>query len=121
MIIDEVKLVEDKSRLNSHELEFHDKEVARILKSRQETNTIARMGQNIIANKFKGAIKTDANPKPVDISLMEVKQGIDANDKASITLGVNQRHAPKSETNINNTNAQQVTVEKRNFNDFYDD
>lgn len=44
----------------------------------------------------------------VDLSSMDYKQLQEAIDKASITLGVNQRHAPKME--VNNTNGQQTNI-----------
>jgi transposase len=45
----------------------------------------------------------------VGLASDDFKQCQDAIDKASITLGVNPRHAPKNE--INNTNAQQTVSE----------
>lgn len=40
----------------------------------------------------------------------DIKDLVDANDKLSITLGVNQRHA-NSQVNISNTNATQTNIE----------
>jgi len=47
----------------------------------------------------------DYEPYEVDLSPSDIKECIESTDKASITLGVSQRHAPKIE--VNNTNAQQ--------------
>ena len=48
----------------------------------------------------------------------DIKDLVDANDKLSITLGVNQRHA-NSQVNISNTNATQINNNK-SIDDFYD-
>lgn len=47
-------------------------------------------------------------PFETTLSPSDTKDIIDSTDKASITLGVNERHAPKTE--ISNTNAQQTNV-----------
>ena len=53
----------------------------------------------------------DYEPYEVELSPTDIKEIIEGTDKASITLGVSQRHAPRTE--INNNNAQQniITVE----------
>ena len=52
------------------------------------------------------------------IDSKSAKEYIDAIDKASITLGINQRHA-NSQVNISNTNATQVNIVKT-LDDFYE-
>lgn len=111
-ILNEVKSMEDKSRLNADELAFHDKEVARIFSARQKTNIIAAMGQDIIAARFIREQNAINNPPKLEegedlpelMSMLEVKQGIEANDRASITLGVNNRHAPPANIQQNTQN-----------------
>lgn len=49
-------------------------------------------------------------PYEVDLSPSDTREIIESTDKASLTLGVNQRHAPKVE--VNNTNAQQTNNQK---------
>lgn len=44
----------------------------------------------------------DYEPYKVPLSPSDIKDCVETTDKASLTLGVNQRHAPKAETNVNN-------------------
>ena len=85
-------------------------------KSEQELNSIDRevndklRRENLVYGFQERAIKKagemlDGIEQPQDL-----KHLIDGVDKASITLGVSQRHAPKSDVNL--TNAQQVNDNK---------
>lgn len=55
---------------------------------------------------------------PVEYGASDYKNFAEAIDKASVTLGVNQRHA-NSQVNINNTNAQQTNI--KTLDDFYEE
>lgn len=56
--------------------------------------------------------------EPRELNTTDIKNIIEGTDKASITLGVNQRHA-NSQVQINNTNAQQNNV--KTLDDFYEE
>lgn len=56
--------------------------------------------------------------KPISLDSKSAKEYIEAIDKASVTLGVNQRHA-NSQVNIQNTNAQQTNI--KTLDDFYEE
>jgi hypothetical protein len=56
--------------------------------------------------------------KEMSLDSKSAKEYIEAIDKASITLGVNQRHS-NSQVQINNTNAQQNNT--KTLNDFYEE
>jgi hypothetical protein len=60
------------------------------------------------------------NFEPRELNSTDLRNISETIDKASITLGVNQRHASSS-VQINNTNAQQNTLAQRDFKDFYID
>ena len=55
--------------------------------------------------------------EPRELDSSDLKNLADTIDKASITLGVNQRHS-NSQVQINNTNAQQTNI--KSLDDFYD-
>lgn len=60
----------------------------------------------VLGNAEKLAQKIEAMTDEV-FEAKDIKDLVDANDKLSITLGVNQRHA-NSQVTVNNTNATQV-------------
>jgi len=102
LVLDEVRLTEEKEAKSEQELEIHNSEVNRLLRHRKKTDAVANLGQSLIGKKFK--------EEGTKLTMLDIKNGIDANDKASVTIGVNARHAPKTETTIHNTNAQQNNV-----------
>ena len=74
-------------------------------------NDEIRRRKLVLGNAEKLAQKIDIMTDEV-FEAKDIKDLVDANDKLSITLGVNQRHS-NSQVNIQNTNAQQnnITVE----------
>ena len=109
LIADSVRIEEEKSTLNQQQLTFHDEEV-----SRQTED--AKMIRTLTNNNMDGVSKKLKNHD--ELSMLDHKNAQDLIDKASITLGVNQRHA--NGVTIQNTNAQQ-TVVKKGLSDFYSD
>lgn len=95
-----------------------EQEIAKL--NEQEVNTVnehvnrkiedSKMIRALTKNNMVGVAAKLKNHKELD--MLAHKNAQDLIDKASITLGINQRHAPKSETNINNTNenTQQTAV-----------
>lgn len=69
-------------------------------------NDEIRRRKLVLGNAEKLAQKIDIMTDEV-FEAKDIKDLVDANDKLSITLGVNQRHA-NSQVNIQNTNATQV-------------
>ena len=66
--------------------------------------------QNLVFNASeKALVKLSSLIDDID-EAQDMKHIVDAIDKASITLGVNQRHS-NSQVNISNTNASQTNVE----------
>lgn len=52
--------------------------------------------------------------QPRELNAIDIKNCVEATDKASVTLGVNERHA-KSNVEVNNTNAVQNNIEDENI------
>lgn len=69
--------------------------------TKNKKTVMLKVGQFIEGQK----VGEDHEPYEIDLSPSDVKEIVDSTDKASITLGVNQRHAPKID--INNNNNQQ--------------
>lgn len=63
----------------------------------------------VLGNAEKLAQKIESMTDEV-FEAKDIKDLVDANDKLSITLGVNQRHA-NSQVTVNNTNATQTNIE----------
>lgn len=110
LIIDDTEVTAKKAQLNSQELEFHNTEV-----NRRSRDMI--MIHSLTKNNLVGVAEKLENHKNLD--MMGHKNAQDLIDKASVTIGVNQRHA-NSQVSINNTNAQQNN-DNKDFNDFYND
>ncbi len=73
--------------------------------------------QNLVFNASeKALVKLSGLIDEVD-EAQDMKHIVDAIDKASITLGVNQRHS-NSQVQINNSNAQQTNI--KSLDDFYE-
>ena len=71
--------------------------------------------QNLVFNASEKALKKLDSLIDMTEDAQDMKHIVDSIDKASITLGVNQRHA-NSQVNISNTNAvQSVTKIEREF------
>lgn len=66
--------------------------------------------QNLVYGFQEKAIKRASEILEMTEAAQDLKHLVDAVDKASITLGVSQRHAPKSDVNL--TNATQVNDNK---------
>lgn len=74
--------------------------------------------QNLVFNASEKALKKLDSLIDMTEDAQDMKHIVDSIDKASITLGVNQRHA-NSQVNISNTNATQVNNIKT-LDDFYE-
>ena len=74
--------------------------------------------QNLVFNASEKALKKLDSLIDMTEDAQDMKHIVDSIDKASITLGVNQRHA-NSQVNISNTNATQVNNNK-SIDDFYE-
>ena len=74
--------------------------------------------QNLVFNASEKALKKLDSLIDMTEDAQDMKHIVDSIDKASITLGVNQRHA-NSQVNISNTNATQVNNNK-SMDDFYE-
>lgn len=72
-------------------------------------NDEIRRRKLVLGNAEKLAQKIEAMTDEV-FEAKDIKDLVDANDKLSITLGVNQRHS-NSQVNIQNTNATQNNIE----------
>lgn len=70
--------------------------------ARGKKTTLMKVGQYDSKGNRSGETY---EPFETDLDPSDIRNTIEAVDKASITLGINQRHAPKME--ISNTNAQQ--------------
>ncbi len=66
--------------------------------------------QNLVFNASEKALKKLDSLIDMTEDAQDMKHIVDSIDKASITLGVNQRHA-NSQVNISNTNATQTNIE----------
>jgi len=119
-------LVEKVAELNDFEITLFDGIVEDEVKHKSiifSTQTLALVRNNQILTKNtktvmlkvaqygeNGKSSEDYEPFEVPLSTTDVKEAIESTDKASITLGVSQRHAPK--TDINNNNNQQNNEQK---------
>ena len=95
------------------------------------TMALIRANEELTRGSYTALIKVktyDGEGKPngenvvkVDVPLgsSEIKSNIDAIDKASLTLGINQRHAKQGDVNVNATAISQSST--RSLNDFYTD
>lgn len=107
LIVEDARVAAEKEQLNPQELEFHNEEVKKLTKNTIMIHSLTKNNLVGVAEKLK---------KHETLDMAAHKNAQDLIDKASITLGVNPRHAPKGETSINNTNAQQNNQEiKRIF------
>lgn len=73
-------------------------------------NLIAGGKAQKVVTEGMGDGMSRAEVKEYDLQPADYKNAMDTVDKASITLGVNKRHAPKSEITNNNTNGQQTNI-----------
>lgn len=83
----------------------------------EKINTLDEIADEAIRNKNlifgvtqKALQKAKEMIEDID-SASDLKTIVDLSDRASLTLGVNQRHA-NSQVNIQNTNAQQTNIDK---------
>ena len=83
------EIATQKATLATQELRIHNREVA----------DKVRRKDLVFGNAEKLAKKLNTMTDQVD-EPQDLKHLVDANDKLSITLRVNERHAPKSDTNV---------------------
>ena len=119
-------ILETMSTLNKYEIEILEEVVTKEagLKSLIfSTSALAVIRNNELLKKNKKTVMLkagnydengrrigeDFEPYNVPLDTSDIKEVIESTDKASITLGLNQRHAPRTE--IQNTNATQVNTE----------
>ena len=76
----------------------------------QRVKELLTSNKKIVAMKLKNGEFDTVEKHEVELSPQDLQTCIDGIDKASITLKVNERHAPK--TDINLTNAQQNNEQK---------
>ena len=104
LISQAIEVTEQKETLNETALQVHNELVDEQLRRRNL----------VFGNAEKLARKINLMTDEVE-EAKDIKDLVDANDKLSITLGVNQRHS-NSQVNIQNTNAvQSVTKIEREF------
>ena len=115
---DEINL--QKSTLNQRELNLHNEEVRNKLRYKKTINSNAELMASkipLLIDAFSSVDEETGN----DVFLMppkDLKDLADANDKISITLGVNERFAQKGDLNVNtqnniDTTTHTVTFEKK--------
>jgi len=102
-----VSIKSELSKESEYQSECFDKEVNDKLRR-----------QNLVFNASEKALKKLDSLIDMTEDAQDMKHIVDSIDKASITLGVNQRHA-NSQVNISNTNATQVNNNK-SLDDFYE-
>lgn len=95
---DVVALKSQLSRESEYQSECFDKEV----------NDKLRRANLVYGNAEKALGKLNTMIDEVD-NAIDLKTLIDANDRASLTLKVNERHAPKSDVNLVNAQQNQPT------------
>jgi len=113
-IIKQNEINQQKSTLNPSELNFHEQEVANILR---RENLVYGATEKALAKIDKALDKKyivkdeegNETEEEVEYSAKDMKDYIDGIDKASITLGVNQRHANSQVVVNNQNNLQQKT------------
>lgn len=84
LIANEVKVIAEKGQLNPNELEFHRQEVDRLSKDELMIRTLTKNNMVGVGKKLNDH---------QSLNMLDHKNAQDLIDKASITLGVNQRHA----------------------------
>lgn len=99
LISQAIEVTEQKETLNETALQVHNELVDEQLRRRNL----------VFGNAEKLARKINLMTDEVE-EAKDIKDLVDANDKLSITLGVNQRHS-NSQVNIQNTNATQNNIE----------
>jgi len=92
-----VDLEKQTEQLTEKQKKIYNSDVEALAKHTIRTNSISETAQILMIRRM--SIEKDNMP------INDIKTIIEANDKASITLGVNPRHANAPQ--INNTNAQQ--------------
>lgn len=90
---------EYKSTLTQQQLHFFNEEV---IQRTEFAKKLSEFSEKVM-NKAEELISVTQNGN-------DFKAIVDGVDKHSVTVGFNERHAPKAETTINNTNAQQNNV-----------
>ena len=91
--------------------------------NQQEINTLDEVADEVVRRKNlvygvqEKAIKRAGEILEATEAAQDLKHLVDAVDKASLTLGVNQRHA-NSQVNIQNSNAQQNNI--KSIDEFYE-
>ena len=102
LIFNEINALTEKEKLNEKELEFHDEEVEKILKFRDQlgdfSDKVIKKATELLAESTDGQ------------GFKAIVEGV---DKHSITVGINPRFASPSSTTVNNTNAQQNNGDMR--------
>lgn len=111
-IIKSVEVMEHLTEQTEQEQYAHNKIVKEKTKHIELINSVTAFGVKLIGKKMQ--------EEQSKLSMTDLKAGIEAIDKASLTLGVNQRHSNATTTiNNNNTNATQVNT--KTLEDFYED
>ena len=109
---------------NLVEVKAIEKEVSNRLKVEDLSNKLLdQVGKMINENKTTEKINIGDGMQqfePRELNTADYKNIADTIDKASVTLGVNQRHA-NSQVNIQSTNVQQNVIEIKTLEDFYED
>ena len=105
IITNEVNSLVEKSTLNPQQLEFHEESVELSVKKLKLANAFVNRFDEL--NAVDGIITQGVSIAKQADDGQGFKAAVEGLDKLSILTGFNQRHAPKGETNINNTNAQQ--------------
>lgn len=99
LIAQAIEVATKKETLNETALDVHNEIVNEQLRR-----------QNLVFNASEKALKKLDSLIDMTEDAQDMKHIVDSIDKASITLGVNQRHA-NSQVNISNTNATQTNIE----------
>ncbi len=95
LIVDEARVVAEKSQLNSQELGFHNREVERLTEDAKMIHTLTKNNMVGVGNKLRNHQSLNMN---------DHKAAQDLIDKASITLGVNERFAKPANIQQNTQN-----------------
>lgn len=104
LVLDDVRVTIEKETKTKRELELHNAEVSKLSKDEQMIRALTNNNMVGVGTKLKNH---------TELNMLDHKNAQDLIDKASITLGVNQRHA--NAVQISNTNAQQVTISKDEY------
>ena len=99
IILEESNALTMKSTFNQHQLNYHDEEVNRLTEDAKMIRALTNRNMVGVSKK----LEVDE-----ELSMFDHKNAQDLIDKASITLGVNDRHAKP--TQVNQTNQTLVNV-----------